>query len=49
MGKFIAFSDDNGFTIDVHTELPFMEDVAKRHEAEASRGSRCRTATRKWT
>jgi transketolase len=37
-GKFIAFSDDDGFTIDGHTELSFTEDVAKRYEAHGSQG-----------
>merc|ERR1740121_858284 len=33
LGKLIAFWDDNGITIDGHTELSFTEDVAKRYEA----------------
>jgi len=33
LGKLIAFWDDNGITIDGHTELSFTEDVVKRYEA----------------
>merc|ERR1719293_195567 len=33
LGKLIAFWDDNGITIDGHTELSFTEDVCKRYEA----------------
>jgi len=33
LGKLIAFYDDNGITIDGHTELSFTEDVGKRYEA----------------
>eukprot|EP00933_Yihiella_yeosuensis_P052112 TRINITY_DN50110_c0_g1_i1.p1 TRINITY_DN50110_c0_g1~~TRINITY_DN50110_c0_g1_i1.p1 ORF type:complete len:789 (+),score=211.97 TRINITY_DN50110_c0_g1_i1:59-2425(+) len=33
LGKLIAFYDDNGITIDGHTDLSFTEDVAKRYEA----------------
>merc|ERR1719242_292841 len=33
LGKLIAFWDDNGITIDGHTELSFTEDVGKRFEA----------------
>ena len=33
MSKLITFWDDNGFTVDGHTELSFTEDVAKRYEA----------------
>jgi transketolase len=33
LGKLIAFYDDNGITIDGHTELSFTEDVGKRFEA----------------
>mmetsp|Transcript_65688 Transcript_65688/g.170610 ORF Transcript_65688/g.170610 Transcript_65688/m.170610 type:complete len:779 (+) Transcript_65688:100-2436(+) len=33
LGKLIAFWDDNGITIDGHTELSFTEDVGKRYEA----------------
>jgi transketolase len=33
LGKLIAFWDDNGITIDGHTEGWFQEDVAKRFEA----------------
>ena len=36
--KFIAFSDDNCFTIDGRTEFPFTEDVAKRYEAHDVQG-----------
>jgi transketolase len=32
LGKLIAFYDDNGITIDGHTELSFTEDVGKRYE-----------------
>jgi len=33
LGKLIAFYDDNGITIDGHTDLSFTEDVGKRYEA----------------
>lgn len=33
LGKLVAFWDDNGITIDGHTENWFSEDVAKRFEA----------------
>jgi len=33
LGKLIAFYDDNGITIDGHTDLSFTEDVGKRFEA----------------
>merc|ERR1740121_432291 len=33
LGKLIVFYDDNGITIDGHTELSFTEDVGKRYEA----------------
>mmetsp|Transcript_36994 Transcript_36994/g.86714 ORF Transcript_36994/g.86714 Transcript_36994/m.86714 type:complete len:779 (+) Transcript_36994:106-2442(+) len=33
LGKLIAFYDDNGITIDGHTELSFTEDVGMRYEA----------------
>jgi len=33
LGKLIAFYDDNGITIDGHTELSFTEDVGNRYEA----------------
>jgi len=33
LGKLIAFWDDNGITIDGHTELSFTENVAMRFEA----------------
>ena len=33
LGKLIAFWDDNGISIDGHTEGWFQEDVAKRYEA----------------
>jgi len=33
LGKLITFWDDNGITIDGHTELSFTEDVGKRFEA----------------
>jgi len=33
LGKLVAFYDDNGITIDGHTELSFTEDVGKRYEA----------------
>jgi len=33
LGKLIAFWDDNGITIDGHTELSFTEDVGMRYEA----------------
>lgn len=32
LGKLIAFYDDNGITIDGHTDLSFTEDVAMRYE-----------------
>jgi len=32
LGKLIAFYDDNGITIDGHTDLSFTEDVGKRFE-----------------
>ena len=37
-GKFVAFLDDNGFTIDGRTELSFTKDVAKRYEAHGGQG-----------
>ncbi|CAK0819795.1 unnamed protein product [Prorocentrum cordatum] len=33
LGKLIVFYDDNGITIDGHTELSFTEDVGMRYEA----------------
>jgi len=33
LGKLIAFYDDNGITIDGHTELSFTEDVGLRYQA----------------
>jgi len=33
LGKLIVFYDDNGITIDGHTDLSFTEDVGKRFEA----------------
>jgi len=33
LGKLIAFYDDNGITIDGHTDISFTEDVMKRYEA----------------
>mmetsp|Transcript_5919 Transcript_5919/g.12955 ORF Transcript_5919/g.12955 Transcript_5919/m.12955 type:complete len:776 (+) Transcript_5919:79-2406(+) len=33
LGKLIAFYDDNGITIDGHTDLSFTEDVGMRYEA----------------
>merc|ERR1719293_267380 len=33
LGKLIVFYDDNGITIDGHTELSFTENVRKRYEA----------------
>jgi len=35
---FIAYSDDNGFTIDGRTELSFTKDVATRYEAHGGQG-----------
>jgi transketolase len=33
LGKLIALYDDNGISIDGHTDISFTEDVSKRFEA----------------
>ena len=33
LGKLIALYDDNGISIDGHTDISFTEDVCKRYEA----------------